>query len=402
MITTHFPRDPAWQLLSNPITLEEFNKTIPLKPYFSKYDFELLSHSEPVIDTRGDLDVQICCPPGFIIFCKVTKVVDSTEMNSNGIQLSQYVSITYEETKDSKTIAKCSIRFSEPGHFYVTFYAREQFIDNEINVESQTEICKYYVKCYAPSKDQEPLPVAPANHWGPVGIDRIGLIPVAHKNAVVDCNINDVVEVKFKKPVNLILCHVLTRNGMDEQQLAGCSSHREFGNEIIFTLRLPEVGRYGFHISTLHDITNEEVHLCSYLVVASVSTTTTDYIPPPPDGEQYGPSPASCNLGITSFTHPHPFIVTSDNNLQIVFGLSATKLTLWPSLMYFAPGDAVGRDVSNSVKSNFETGATGSYVTYFLYFKKPGYYQFHLEGKEKDLPSEVPSVSLYNYLIRKD
>ncbi|XP_072025315.1 uncharacterized protein [Amphiura filiformis] len=403
MITTHFPRNASWQLLPNPITLEQFNTTVPVKPYFCKFGFELLSHSEPVIDTYdGDLDIHICCPDGFILYCKVTTVVGNKEVNSKGIRFSQYVSISQAVKNGAKIDATCNIRFPEPGHYYVTLYAKEQFIDDDLNLESQTEICKYYVKCYAPSNDQEPLPEAPANHWGPIGIGKAGLIPVTHTNAVIECRHGEDIEIKFKKWENVIIRHELTKNGLDGQQLAAYASHREFGDEIIFTLRLPEIGLYGFHIFTLHQGINEEVHLCSYLIVMAPAGQSASSLPPPPDGEKYGSSQAFHDLGITSFTHPDPFIQTSDNDLQIVFGLSAKKATLKHSLMYISPTDGSRRDVSKSAKCQFETGAEGSSVTFYLHFKKPGYYQFCLEGKEKAQPSRVPSTSLYNYLIRMD
>ena len=398
MINTHFPSNPAWQLLTEPITLDQFNETVPLKPYFFKFGFQLLSHFKPVIDTHdGEVDIKIGCPRGFILYCKIMTVVDKKDVNSQGIRFSKYLSIQ----QVAKDVMRCNIRFPEPGHYCVTFYAKQQCLDGEINLESETQICKYLVKCYAPSSDSEPLPDCPADHWGPIGIENAGLVPITHKQSIIECHDGGDIKIKFKKSLQLKICHDMTSNMISDQELAKHSKQKDSGKEIIFTLCLSENGQYGFHIYAVQHGIHELIHLCSYLIIKQAAEPSEQSFPPLPPGEEYGPSQAFYNLGLTAFTHPEPFIQTTDNSLQIVFGLSEIRVTLDQSLTFIST-DGNTRDVSDCVRCQFEAGKEGSSVTFSILLNRPGYYQFRLEGKERHLPSEVPNTLLYNYVIQKE
>jgi hypothetical protein len=64
LIYTHFPDDPAWQLLERPLTLDEFENLVPVKPAFFKHDLLLLSHTRAVINCHAntnDVNVRIQC-----------------------------------------------------------------------------------------------------------------------------------------------------------------------------------------------------------------------------------------------------------------------------------------------------------------------------------------------------
>ena len=63
LIFTHFPLDPRWQLLEDPISLEEFEELVPVKSTFFKHDLQLLSHRNAVIDVVQEQTIVLGCPP---------------------------------------------------------------------------------------------------------------------------------------------------------------------------------------------------------------------------------------------------------------------------------------------------------------------------------------------------
>ena len=391
IIKTHFPNDASWQLLMHPITMEQFNEAVPLKPDFFKFGFELQNHQKAVIDVpNGDLDIRLSCPPGFILYCKVSTVEGGREVTMRGIHFHQFVFI-HQVTED---MMACFIRIPEPGHYYTTFYAKQQFMEGELNLESQTEICKYYIRNHAPSSDQLPLPISPADHWGPIGVSNAGLTPVTHKGGVIMCQDGAEIDIHFKRAQKDVkYTHDMTGSGMTGQQLVPYSIQRNVDDELVFTVCLPQAGRYGLHISTIYPGFAHPVYLCSYLIVMPVARPMVQPIPSPPRGELYGPSLAMANLGVSTFTHPDPFIRTRDTQVQIIFSLSS-KVTLNYNLIHNPPQCV---DMSRFVRQQFE----GRCVTYFLTLNEPGYYHFRLEGKDGDTQG-IPNACLFNYLIRKE
>ena len=403
MIKTHFPRIPSWQLLIQPITLKQFNEAVPIKPDFFKFGFELLSHHAALVDTvQGNLDIHIGCPPGFLLSSQVSLVVGGSSMTPSGTDLCRYVFI--RQIADG--IMGCHLRIPEPGHYYVTFYAKKQFDDDAgLNMETPTEICKYYMRNYVPCDDLKPLPPSPSTHWGPIGIEATGLIPITHPDAIINCHIGDDVDIRFKKLQNIQICHEITEDEhTGHQQKAPSSSiQRRIDDDIIFTLCLHRIGRYGFHVYSVQDVT---IHLCSYLIVLShdpngpIATPISQPIPTPPSGEDYGPSAAFHNLGLTSFTHPDPFIRTDNSDLQIVFSLPVNHMEFKQSFTHHR-SDGRCQDLSGKVNRQFESLEGVASLTYFLYLKKPGYYNFRMEGKEEsDHASRC--TWLFNFVIRRN
>jgi hypothetical protein len=59
----HFPQDPRWQLLSVPLTAEQFSQQVHIKPPFFRYGIELDSHRHAVITTAEDVHVRLHVPP---------------------------------------------------------------------------------------------------------------------------------------------------------------------------------------------------------------------------------------------------------------------------------------------------------------------------------------------------
>ncbi|XP_030843285.1 hillarin-like [Strongylocentrotus purpuratus] len=386
IILSHFPNDPAWQLLESPLSLDDFNVQVLLKPDFFQFGFSLRSHKNVIIDVpNGDLNVQIHCPAGFILSCRLSTVDGDRDVAVSGVPFDLYEFI--HQVGDE--LMACYVRIPEAGQFNLTMYARRQYLDGELNIESYTEICRYLVRCHAPSRDNVPLPYSPADHWGPIGTMSAGLVPISHTSGVVVSNDGSEFNIRFKMTQPLRFTHTLTSYGVDDRQLVPYTMQRVVDEELVFTVTPPRTERYALHIYVHYSGLPKPSHLCSYLLVAHQVRQTVQPMPRP-EGDVWGATSAFQSLGLTTFTNADALIVTRDPATEIIIGTQARILMSHEMTCN-------GRDMTQSAQPQFGEG----FVTFVLQLPYSGYYYFKLMGKDTNDPS-IPNSLLFNYLIRRD
>ncbi len=59
LILTHFPEDPAHQLLRQPVSMQQFENFVYLRPRFFRYGIVLKSHRNGLIEAGSDLEVSL-------------------------------------------------------------------------------------------------------------------------------------------------------------------------------------------------------------------------------------------------------------------------------------------------------------------------------------------------------
>ncbi|XP_071494355.1 uncharacterized protein [Diadema antillarum] len=386
IIYSHFPNDPAWQLLKDALTLEQFNNQVLLKPDFFKFGFGLMNQKTAVIDVlHGSLSINVQCPQGFLLSCRLSRMEDDRDVTRNGIPFDLYEFIH----QISDTAMDCFIRFPETGNFNLTIYAKRQYLDGELNLESHTEICRYLVRCHAPSNDTQPLPYSPADHWGPIGTMNAGLVPITHRSSVAISDDGSDFNIRFKRQQQLRFSHHLTCHGIDDRRLLPYAIGRNVEDELVFTVTPPHPGRYALNINVHYPGLPKPAHLCSYLLVAA---RVRQNLQPMPllNNEAWGPTQAFSSLGLSTFTHPDPFFVTSDVDTEITVG---TRDRIFMQHMLYHKGE----DATQFARPQFGDG----FVTFVLQLPYPGYFHLKLVGKDTQDPS-IPSTVLFNYLIRRD
>lgn len=72
-IHTHFPKDPAWQLLKNGITLADFEALVYLRPAFFRNGLTAMSHTQSVIQADGETAIAFRAPPGVSLSTKLER-----------------------------------------------------------------------------------------------------------------------------------------------------------------------------------------------------------------------------------------------------------------------------------------------------------------------------------------
>ncbi|XP_071944808.1 uncharacterized protein [Antedon mediterranea] len=392
IIATHFPSEVAWQLVPQPLTLQQYNAGVVLKPDFFKYNFGLLNFHQAVIPLKtGDLDLHVGHPSGFILSCKVTSVDKGKNTTSKGVNFDQFVFVHQVEENQMSIY----IRFPEIGKYYLVIYAKKQYVDGQVNIETETEICRYQVICEVPSVDRYPLPRSPVDHWGPIGVGNAGLEPFTHRTAVIVSN-GQSVTIGFKFSQHLFFQHELTCQEEKSNVLHSYIMHRKFNGNVLFTITPPHSSRFGVNIYIIYpnDPQQQKIHLCSYLVVAN-SGKQTDVLPIPDTDVHWGETRAFGNLGLSSVSHPDPFvIVQSGDTLRIDLGVSQPVFAKHVLHHY-----SETLDCSDLTASTYGQSTKGK-ITFLLHLPKKGYYVFKILGSDNN-STDFPMTLCFVYLIKK-
>lgn len=132
-IFTHFPENPKWQLVQNPISKSNFLSLAYLKPSFFRYNLKIESHPECVISTDGELIVELTAPDDVSIIAQLLK---------NDIELEK--TLTFSQQRDG--IYSIHAVFPKPGKYTLRIFAakgrQETYdwaIDYIIDASSTTE-----------------------------------------------------------------------------------------------------------------------------------------------------------------------------------------------------------------------------------------------------------------------
>lgn len=386
IISSHFPNDFSWQLLREQVSLDDFNKALLLKPDFFKNGFGLLSHKDAVLTAnRGEIDIRIICPTGFLLSCRLSEAETGREKTRDGILFDQFEFI--HQTEDN--VMACYVRIPEIGAFHLTLFAKKQFVEGELNIESPTEICRYLVHCQVPSSDRVPLPLSPADHWGPIGIMNAGLVPLSHRTGVIFSQDGRDVEIIFRQTQNLRFSQTMTAWARDESQLAAHVMQRSVDDRLIFTVSFPQPDRYGLHIFVTYQRNQNPIHLFSYLIVANVIKPVVWPFPLLRESECWGPSAAFHSLNLYQKTHLDPYIITGESILMIEIG-HGQKCEVMCRLYTLQGELSSGVQMhSSSDQSIFAIDLTAS-----------GFYVFKIFAKEANLEG-VPFTHVFNYLIQR-
>jgi hypothetical protein len=207
LIYSHWAQKAEWQLLSHPLTLQEFEELPLVKSYFFKCGMFFISHQKGVVQTKnGNISITV----GFV---KPTNFTYKIVLSENGDEMFQghkLKSFGLQETRHNQ--ASFTIRSPKSGSFYLTIFA--QLLTGDIGVKNVfTAAAEYKVVADTRASDAVPLPNCSDSNWGPgIPLDQLGLIP-SHKDSVIPTQDNRVTLEFTKTRPTFILCK-LRKPGM--------------------------------------------------------------------------------------------------------------------------------------------------------------------------------------------
>lgn len=272
-----FPKQKEWQLLRNPISLEQF-ETLPfVRSLFFKYGLKFADEKQKAVmstDKTGAVTLNILMPPylvAHLVFHYNLRMLDSERDEYDGVNMRRYV---------MQTLVGNSVIFKvhtpTVGAYILDVFANlvsagEYMTGQPMRFKS---VCKMKILCQQLERCMVPLPNCASGEWGPLKAYKLfGLIPMTHEEAVI--NTTKDIEIKFRMshPLSDFMT-TLHQNGADDKSLSKYVQRRIADDIISFKVAFPNDGQYGLDIYTRETMhgdqpTNEKhllTHCCKYLV----------------------------------------------------------------------------------------------------------------------------------------
>ena len=316
MICTHFPDDPAWQLLARPITSDEFEQMAYRKHYY--FDIGLHSPSQPkcviYMDT-SDVMLEFGQPKNADTTFKYAlykSTLAKTRDRLKGAQLKQFVFM--DEAKRENKL-RVRIEFPWIGKYKINLHG------GELGRGFSSEVCVYIIHCQKPKFNCKPHPLADPDLWGAGGEAKaIGLEPVNHDGGMIVAEDGQAEMVfKMKLADYLQFQYRLESEDIDQSILRNYVLHYVIDGEAYFLAKLPKYGKYVFKLFAKDTRRHTEFHhVSNYLI-----TSDTRQFPKSESGKVDLMEHTS-SIRITPISHRHP-LVTCPNTGEVEFSMSTDR-----------------------------------------------------------------------------
>ncbi|CAD5112319.1 DgyrCDS1545 [Dimorphilus gyrociliatus] len=361
MIQEFWAKDPEWQLLEKPITIEEFEDMPFVRSVFFLFGLEHSPRNTKAIidcDSKGEAQVKIKVPNDFapdLIFHYQLRRAEKDRKNETdykGAKLDRFVFQTISEG-----FATFNVYLPSPGQFFLEIFANK--IDNSHRLgEDSNSIqpfrlkcaCKFRIRCSEIAGKMHPLPACSPGEWGPSKAERhFGMKPKTHKTGLI--NIDDPTGecfLEFHVPRPLYFLIKLRKNDVTESLLQKYVTH-SMVTDTTWNIRIqaPDRGQYGLDIYARPEDSRESQslsHACKYLInVSKLHQPDNHYMrqlskekkekngskSPDHSSLKLGRTEGFNQLGMSLLSHPSPEIeVQQGNSLLIEIGAGSSSLKL--------------------------------------------------------------------------
>jgi hypothetical protein len=279
-IQEFWAKDPEWQLLDQPISLEEFESLPFVRSIFFHYNLEFIEPVKAVIptDQKGGAEVKINVPDELgddVIFHYQLFFADPerrTLTEFRGVKLDRFV---YHSLSDG--CALFSVHVPTPGSYYLEIFANKIDSSNKLSDDPNAPMapfrlkcaCKFKLVCDELSGKMHPLPNCATGEWGPAKARRhFGLEPKSHSGGVI--NVNNTVEIRFRQPRPLYFVFKLRFNDIEDSLLKNFVAYQIVGDLVMIRVNPPNIGQYGLDIYAQPEEAKVSkgvlAHACKYLL----------------------------------------------------------------------------------------------------------------------------------------
>lgn len=262
LIYSHWAHKPEWQLLYQPVSLQDFENLPLVKSYFFKCGMFFISHHNGVVQGKKGrlaLTLGFCKPTNFTY--KIT-FADTGEEVYQGQKLKNFA-LQHQGQNQTTTFI---FRAPKAGQYYFTIFG--QLLTGELGIKNIfTASAEYKVIIDSPSSDAAPLPACSDSSWGPgVAVDQLGLVATPADGIVTtdDGRVN--LEFARTKPA-YVLCK-LRKNGVKDDELDQYITEHDDGDVVKVTANLPSRGEYGIEVYGNDPAKDGDTytHICQYYI----------------------------------------------------------------------------------------------------------------------------------------
>lgn len=411
-----WPHDPKWQLLQNPITLEEFEALPFVRSIFFHYGMRFDGHKMAVVDTdeKGGCKISIKVPEEHendLVFYYQLRFADMKDLMFKGASLERFVF----QTMVDNTVT-FSVHVPTKADYFLEIFANK--IDESSRIEENNSnmapfklkcTCKFRISCKTLTGKMHPLPNCAAGEWGPKKAMRhFGIASILSEGAAGEGEkvgiimAEDSFKLRFQLPRPLQFLAKLRMNQVEEKVLDRfVHLTEEDDDQLTISVTLPQQGQYGLDIYAKPKTATETStlsHACKYLVNCTHVANHVDLPKIQPEGlrkNKWGPTPVFDNFDLKLLSHKDPKIQMggSGGNRCTVELHVPQKVQL--SFQFLREPDEDNREYVTYVREP----ANSTTVKYHVTPAKAGNYMLCLYARYED-SQDRSFTNVYNYLVR--
>ncbi|XP_013389753.1 uncharacterized protein LOC106158364 isoform X2 [Lingula anatina] len=325
LIYTHLPDDANWQLLSDPISFQDFEKAVYLRERFFEMDLSMNDRSQRqcvLQTTEGEISIEFSFKPksGLVFMYRISKSLkgfadgddeddDEEEEKEVHNRLENFVFV-----ESSRRKIRYTVGLPITGRFKMDIHGKAKRKHEDFKLVSS-----YIIDCPEAKKKCEPLPDNPEIGYGPnEETEEVGMVPTTHDQAVIETS-DGTLEIKFDCTVGVDLEHSLVSNGMDEHALKDYVTTRNENGVATVNVRLPKKGEYALKINAIGEgMLGDVPNVCNYLIRCSNDNPDIKPFPKLNTGI-LGKDALSDKLGVSCTSHPGGLINTDQGEVTVEF-----------------------------------------------------------------------------------
>ncbi|GAA33255.2 kyphoscoliosis peptidase [Clonorchis sinensis] len=415
LIYTHFPHDSDWQLLRHPITLKEFENLAPVKSAFFKYNLDLITHRNAVIVcTDPEVCVVIAFPPQAEKYLSFTfgLSIDNKEGSEEyrGLPLTRY---GRQEISVVEHRSLFYVRPPRPGAYKLLIYAKHHqngpahqdngAFDYSSDANSSSmygAVCEYrLVANFHPNCSLPPYPPCQSSSYGPNELAKNYQIQAKQTQCTLRAT-RGCLEIRFAlgsalglpppRMMGRLRCTLVP----DEALTRSLLQRSVNGNrEAVFAVFLPEAGEYGLEIYANNPAKDgNSFYVVWQYIILSDSESPVRGLPTIPPA-YLGPMPRFDSMGLSTVSHPDPFIQANTGELCIQLNQNPDIPVRMMAQLIHASHD-VSEDCSQQILQQMRDNQ----VYFVVRFPHPGFFKFQIYALPYSEPGEsLPGV--FNYLL---
>ncbi|XP_039257624.2 uncharacterized protein LOC120334225 [Styela clava] len=321
LIVTHFPDEVEWQLLSNPITLEQFQETVKIWPLHYKLKLQLYSHLHGVVQAPQDGVVEIRVKTSdFARRDAEFKCDFMTKQKLRSVGKFKLACFTFHYTE--KEFQVFQVHCPAVGEYILKIFGMsKKFSDEEVF----TNIALYQINCPKLKSKGKHTPKDPTNvlpseisapfpevnmPWGPpTGPRALAVSPMSHGGPIITCDKNGeaTLVMQILRGENLCFLQQLyeadgrvdtTKQALQDNAVHLTTMTRSQHRAVVFCIRTPHSGNFSLNLYLNTESEGNFTGFCNYLVVSPSQSKQAVPFPIVPNGD-LGPNAKICrDLGI--------------------------------------------------------------------------------------------------------
>lgn len=438
-IQEFWAKEPDWQMLERPITLEEFESLPFVRSVYFHNSLEMAEQYKAVLNTssKGGTDIRVNVPEDDsddLVFHYQLRFADRERRNDldfAGAKLERFV---FQTVGDSWVLF--SVHVPAAASYFLEIFCSRIQEGNKIGEDPNASMQPFKLKCATKFKivceelsgKMHPLPSCASGEWGPSkGRRHFDLVAVSHTAGVI--NVTDQVEIRIqmKRPL-LFLCKLRHNEVEESARLDKFVSHEVNRGTLTIRVTFPFVGQYGLDVyARPEDASNVHTmaHALKYLInctavtnpadIPSPSSSSSSSSPPSsvagtltsqtrtlPQNQRksslattgsigIGPTPAFGELGLKTITHKEPVIDKVDKGGNISVEIASADSLVFTAQLF--------RDPDEEWHSKVTTKKGSKKYKFSIALPKEGQYRLLLFAGKKDEPQNK-AVIVYVYAIR--